>query len=303
MSLGGDELQLRHGDLTAVVTEVGGGLRLLRHRDRDLVLPYRRDEVRPRYRGALLAPWVNRVVDGRYTFDGTTHQLGLNEPERHHALHGLVCWVRWKVLDAEENAATLVHRLVPQPGYPFEVELRATYRLGADGLTCTVTGRNVGAHRAPYGAAGHPYVMAASGALDTWTLTLPATHYLKVTADRLVPAGTAGVQGGDYDFVKGRRLEGLAVDHAFTGLEPAGDGLAHALVTDQAGHGVECVWDPGVLPWVQVHTADLPIAEQSRLALALEPMPSPPNAFGSGTDLVVLDPGDHHVASWRIAPV
>jgi aldose 1-epimerase len=196
MSLGGDELQLRHGDLTAVVTEVGGGLRLLRHRDRDLVLPYRRDEVRPRYRGAVLAPWVNRVVDGRYEFDGAVHQLDINEPERHHALHGLVCWVRWEALDVEESAATLMHRVVPQPGYPFEVELRATYSLADDGLTCTVTGRNVGSSRAPYGAAGHPYVLGASGTLDTWTLRLPAARYLEVTADRLVPTGTARVQGG-----------------------------------------------------------------------------------------------------------
>ena len=51
--------------------------------------------MRPAYRGALLAPWPNRVVDGRYTFDGEEQQLPLTEPERGHALHGLLVWADW----------------------------------------------------------------------------------------------------------------------------------------------------------------------------------------------------------------
>ena len=45
----------------------------------DLVLGYDRGEVRPRYRGALLAPWPNRVVDGRYHVDGEELQLDHGE--------------------------------------------------------------------------------------------------------------------------------------------------------------------------------------------------------------------------------
>ena len=45
MSRGGAEHKLVHGDYRAVVTEVGGGVRLLRHAGRDLVRPYAADEV------------------------------------------------------------------------------------------------------------------------------------------------------------------------------------------------------------------------------------------------------------------
>lgn len=301
MSRGGDEHQLRYGEYGAVVTEVGGGVRVLRFGQRDLVLPYGRDEIRPRYRGALLAPWVNRVVDGRYELDGTVHQLDINEPERHHALHGLVCWTRWTLLDRQDDAVTLAHRVVPRPGYPFEVEVTAAYRLAEDGLTCTVTGRNLDARRAPYGAAAHPYLLGGSGTLDTWTLTLPADRVLGATPDRLLPTQRYDVERTGYDFRAGRRLAGLEVDHAFTSLSPGDDGLVRASVRDERGRGAECVWDPEVLPWVQVHTADLPDPTTSRLGLALEPMPSPPDAFRSGVDLVVLEPGTEHTASWRIA--
>ena len=55
------------------------------------------------------------------------------------------------------------------------------------------------------------------------------------------------------------------------------------------------------LPWVQVHTADKPIAAQGRLGLAVEPMTCPPDAFNSGTDLLVLEPRASSSASWVIA--
>jgi len=56
MSDGGAEHLLVRGASTAVVTEVGGGLRALEHRGRPLIRPYAAGEVRPRHRGSLLAP-------------------------------------------------------------------------------------------------------------------------------------------------------------------------------------------------------------------------------------------------------
>ena len=53
-------------------------------------------------------------------------------------------------------------------------------------------------------------------------------------------------------------------------------------------------------PWVQVHTADKPGLPVHRIGLAVEPMTCPPDAFNSGVDLDVLDPGESLVASWHI---
>ena len=303
MSRGGQELELRHGPYTAVVTEVGGGLRSLRHGGRDLLLGYGAEEVRPRYRGALLAPWPNRVVDGRYAFAGASFQLDLTEPERGHALHGLVCWSRFDVLDRDAASVVVRHRVVPRPGYPFEVEVVARYALDDDGLTCSVTGRNVGRSDAPYGVAPHPYLVAGPGRVDDWSLDLPAARVLEVTADRLVPTGLRSVEGSPFDFRGGRVLGRTEVDHAFTGLasEAAGEVRARLLAGD--GTGVECAWDAAQLPWVQVHTADRPEPGESRLGLAVEPMTCPPDAFNSGTDLVVLEPGGSHDAQWRLRAV
>jgi aldose 1-epimerase len=300
MSLGGDEYRLRHGDYTATLTQVGAGVRMLRLGDRDLVLAFAPDEVRPRYRGALLAPWPNRVVDGRYTFDGESFRLDLNEPERGHAIHGLVAWARFDLLDADESSVTLGHRLVPRTGYPFLIELTVRYGLDDRGLSCSVTARNLGQRPAPYGVGPHPYLLAGSGRVDEWTLELPAEQVLEVSADRLVPVGLAPVSRAGLDFREERRIGTTEMDHAFTSLHPAEDGLVHVRVRGTAGHGVECVWDAATLPWVQVHTADLPDAAETRRGLAVEPMTCPPDAFNSSTDLVVLQPGGRHRAAWSI---
>jgi len=300
MSRGGAEYSLRHGDYTAVVTEVGGGLRSLTHRGRDLVLSYGADEVRPRYFGALLAPWPNRLADGRYEFHGEEHQLPLNETARRTALHGFVDWTRFAAQRSDEATVVMSHRLVPRTGYPFDLEITATYSLGDSGLVTTVRVVNVGSTTAPWGTAPHPYLKAGDGKVDAWTLTLPADQVLDVTSDRLLPVGQVPVTDLGFDFREPRSLDGVALDHAFSALRADDDGRVRVTVTAASQAGVECSWDPAELPWVQVHTADLDDPAASRQGLAVEPMTCPPDAFNSGTDLVVLDPGAESTVSWAL---
>ena len=308
MSAGGDEHLLVAGDLTAVVTEVGGGLRSLEHRGRPLVLPYGAGEVRPRFRGSLVAPWPNRLTDGRYRFGGTDHQLPLTEPERGTALHGLVCWQRFAVERVDDATVVATHALVPRPGYPFRLVVVATYALGAGGLVTTVTARNAGDSPLPWGVAGHPYLVAGDGRgpVDGWHLSAPATQVLAVDRERLLPADppvTAPVPG-DLDFTSGRAVGATRLDHAFTGVVADADGSARVRLVDPAtGTGAQVTWDPVELPWLQLHTADVPPPETTRAGLAVEPMSCPPDAFRSGVDLVVLGPGDEHSVGWTIAPV
>jgi aldose 1-epimerase len=279
------------------VDAVGGTLRSLRFAGRDLVVPYPAGAVRPLYRGALCAPWPNRVVDGRYTFDGRTYQLALSEPARGHALHGLVHWMRWDVVEWAADRVVLCGAVVPQEGYPFGLDLTVQYAVSSAGLAATLTAVNTGTQPAPYGCCPHPYLVAGPGRVDSWALTLPATSRLEVD-ERLAPARLVPVGEVDAAF-HGRLIGEAAIDHAFTGLERDADGLARVSVAAVDGSGVEISWG-GWAPWVQVHTADRPEPELNRVGLAVEPMSCPPDAFNSGTDLVVLAPGQQHEAAWWI---
>jgi len=303
--LSGIQHTIEHGDYAATIASVGASLRSLTHRGRDLVVPFDADEVRPAYRGATLAPWPNRVVDGRWSLDGREQQLPLTEPSRGHALHGLASWLAFETADASADAVTLTATIEPQSGYPFRVRVDVTYRLGDDGLTQTVSASNEGAGRAPFGTGPHPYLVAGPSPLDEWTLALPASEVLAVTPDRLIPTALASVEteaGGIFDFRRERAIGRTEIDHAFTGLARDASGVATVTVTDPAGGGVAMRWDAGC-PWVQIHTADLPDPASNRLGLAVEPMTCPPDAFNSGTDLVWLETGSLFRVAWTIAAI
>lgn len=296
----GRQLRIVGHGYEAVIASVGASLRMLTFDGRDLVVPFAADEVRPGYRGATLAPWPNRIVDGRYRFGGVEHQLPLTEPARGQALHGLLVWSEFSDRLILDDRVVLAAVIEPQTGYPFRIEVEVDYRLDADGLHQSVTAHNVGADAAPWGTGPHPYLVAGPGRVDAWTLLLPASEVLTVTPDRLSPIGVESVtQHPQWDFRAARPIADVFIDHAFTGLART-EGIAEVRLTTDAGTGVAMNWDERC-PWVQVHTADDPdVDDVHRIGLAVEPMTCPPDAFTSGVDLVVLDPGAVHTASWRI---
>ncbi len=114
-----------------------------------------------------------------------------------------------------------------------------------------------------------------------------------MSPDRLTPQGLVDVAeglGGAFDFRAERGLDGVEIDHAFTGLTRDGAGLASVRLRDRAGDGVVMSFDQAC-PWVQVHTADRPEPGLNRQGLAVEPMTCAPDAFNSGDGLVHLPPG------------
>src|SRR3954452_17421918 len=66
----GRQYTLGRGDVEAEVASIGASLRSLKVGDRDLVLPFDADEIRPVFRGCVLAPWPNRIAGGRWTYGG-----------------------------------------------------------------------------------------------------------------------------------------------------------------------------------------------------------------------------------------
>ena len=309
--LSGRQHRLRASGYEAVIASVGATLRQLIFEGRDLVVPFGADEVRPAYRGATLAPWPNRVVDGRYRRDGVELQLPLTEPDRGHALHGLAAWTDYTTVRAADDKVTLEARVEPQTGYPWRISVRTTFTLSAAGLTQTVTATNESDTSAPWGTAPHPYLVAGASPLDEWMLELPAADVLHVSADRLAPIEPRPVDADDpgrFDFRDPRLLGAVEIDHAYTGLIRDEHETASVRLTAMDGTGVRMTWGPSC-PWVQIHTADLPGGPGQpghRAGLAVEPMTCAPDAFNADRypfdmHLIELGPGASASAQWTIA--
>ncbi len=295
------EYRIEGDGYTAVVLGLGAAVRELTHEGRPLVVPFGPDEEMPNFRGAFVAPWPNRIPDGRYSFDGSDFELPINEPERGTALHGLVYDLPWTLVEHTRSSVSLGCTIEPTESYPFTIELQVRFSVGGDGFRTDVTAVNTGSRRAPYGVCPHPYLLAGDSPLDEWVLELPAATVLTVTPDRLLPVAKEPVAGTPFDFRAAHALADVQIDHAFTDIERDSSGRATVRVTDPAGGtGTALMWDE-TCPWVQIHTADLPKKpESTRLGLAVEPMTCPPDAFNTGEDLVVLEPGATHRTGWTI---
>lgn len=291
----GEQYVIGAGDYRAVVTECGAGLRLLEYDGRPLVAGFPEEQQASSGRGQLLLPWPNRIADGRYRFGGREHQLPLTEVARGHASHGLTRWASWRPLQQSATAVTLGYRLMAQPGYPWTLDLSVRYAVSEDGLLVTVTATNRAASAAPFAAGAHPYLRVGPGPVDGWRLTVPARTAL-ATDDRKIPTGRVDVAGHDLDFRDGREIGDTVVDTAYTDLDRDSDGRASVALQGPDG-GVE-LWMDAAHRWVQLYTGD--DLTPPRTALAVEPMTAPPDAFNSGEDLLVLDPGATTTLTWGI---
>ena len=293
----GEQYEISAAGYAAVVTESGAALRLLTHHGRDLVDGFGEDQVSSGGRGQLLMPWPNRIRDGRYTFGGRELQLGLSDPLRGNASHGLARWAAWTVEEHTATSVSLVCRVMAQSGYPWTLDLHVLYDLSADGLVVTQTATNLSPAPAPYASGAHPYLKVGD-AIEQLELTIPARTRVLVD-DRQLPVGTEPVAGA-HDFTAPRAVGDVVLDDAFGSLVREDSRATVALRDPATGRGV-ALWVDEHHHWLQVFT---PPADGGRPGLAVEPMTAPADAFNSGTDLVVLAPageaGDELSVSWGI---
>jgi aldose 1-epimerase len=297
--LTGNQSQIQAGSYRATVTALGAGLRDVHHGDQPLLHGYEPDELPPAGAGQLLAPWPNRIDNGKYSFNGADLQLALSEPARSTAIHGLTRWENWTAIRHDADAVLLRCEPHGQQGYPFGLEIDAEYRVDAEaGLRVTITARNRGSQQAPYGNGMHPYLRVATPSIDECELTLPATRYLPLD-ERGLPSGQdLPVDGTPYDFREPRVIGTTVLDTPLTGLVQGTDERAWAHLSADSGR--VSLWVGQGYRWLQVYTGDSLPPDRHRKAIAIEPMTCPPNAFVTGQDLLVLQPGDEVAHSWGI---
>ena len=292
----GTPVELTAGRYRALLSPVGATLLGLWFDDLPLTVPADPEEIPDGFSGKTLMPWPNRIAGGTYAFAGQQYQLPINEPETGSALHGLVLWQEWEQEPDDAAGAGVVfrYRLPGEPGYPFPLDVRVSYRLDPEaGLLAELSAVNTGAHPAPYGVSTHPYLTAGGADLDRCTLTIPAGQVLEGPDLRPVdgPRFDYRLSGADARILGEARL-----DHAFTGLpEGSWQVRLHDPVRN-LGVLIEADGAAGAR-WVQIYTGE----RLGRAGLAAEPMSCPPNAFNTGTDLVVLAPGERHRFTYRIA--
>lgn len=167
---------LRYGQYeAALLPEIGGNLIAFRDVEQEyqfLHEPTQEEmesfKARPMIHGIPVLFPPNRYEDGKFPWDGNTHQFPVNEPATGNHLHGFLYQTPWQVEDfgttkTESYVVVSVQVDENHPSYgsfPFNYTIRLRYSLSENGLLQQVTVRNDGNADLPCLLAFHTSVNA-----------------------------------------------------------------------------------------------------------------------------------------------
>lgn len=285
------------GVVAAHISPVGAALDGLVVDGCQLIQQWDASQGRPFSTGLVLAPWPNRIRDGKWSDGESDFQLEISEPARGNAIHGLVSDTDFSVTKHEGSSATLSANIPPAPGYPYSLALAVTYVLSESGMTCEMTLTNIGEIAAPVALGAHPYLTIGDAPIRSLTIEAPVVSHL-ITDTQMIPVAEEDIAGSKVDISSRVSLEKLELD---TGFRLGGEAPYTTTLAAHDGKKVS-LWQTKEFGWLQVFVTDeFPGPDGPTSAVAIEPMTAPANAFNSGTDLKWLEPGESWGGRWGIS--
>jgi aldose 1-epimerase len=192
----------------------------------------------------VLFPFPNRIRDGRYTWDGRTYQLPLDDPAKKNAIHGFACHHPWRIAahgaDAASAWITGVFRCSQDAPdsralWPADHEIQLTYRLSKGSLHLEAEVYNPDRVPLPFGLGYHPYFripFTATATTDDCLLAVPARSVWKL--EESLPTGERVPVDASCDLNRPRRFGDVSVDTVLTDLPTASGELPERAVIEGA---------------------------------------------------------------------
>src|SRR4051794_18851610 len=112
----------------------------------------------------LMAPWANRLDEGRLPVGGTTWYLPVNRPADATAIHGLARNAAWTVAESDVARAVLLQQGDAEAaGVPWHWQARLEVALDASGISLALGLTNAGIQPFPFGCGWHPFFARPAG--------------------------------------------------------------------------------------------------------------------------------------------
>ncbi len=243
------------------------------------------------HRNAKLFPFPNRISDGKYTVNGNTFQLAINQKAENNAIHGFVFDKPFKVVEsvADDNMAMLLLEYNYDgtiDGYPFLFNLQIQYKLSKEGFKMKTTVVNTGNANLPMGDGWHPY-FSLNQLVNDHYLELPSSKRILVD-NRMIPTGEFQIYDtfneltiiGDTKLDDGFLIEGR--QKSVTKLRNEFKDITINVWQDS---------NTDAYNYLQIYIPP------NRMSIAIEPMSCSTNAFNNGKGLTMLNSNEKFEAS------
>ena len=252
------------GARAVILPEFGGRLHQLHvevdGREEPLLVtpPEIRDYSRaPLFGGSYpMAPWPNRVREGRFRFDGVDHVLPLNDGES--ALHGLVFDRPWRIIARTSRVCELIVELDDRWPWPGCVWQRYEISPGRLRMKMEVRAERFSF---PAGCGWHPWFRSELGATRPLRVSVPASR--RYVMEERIPTGEMMEPSGQHDLRTAILVHSGTLDHCYATLTGP--------IQLEWGRGMMTVSVECAAPHVMVYT--------SPGAVCIEPQTCPPDAF------------------------
>lgn len=143
--------------------------------------PIAADDLKKGFPSAILFPFPNRVKDGLYHFEGAEYHLQRNEHGKGHALHGLVAFEAFEVVEQKATSVTCSYEYDGSTaGYPFPFLLEIKYTLKKHQLKLEYRATNTGSSAMPAAFGWHPYFQLEDLKVGDFELHLPPHHRIEL---------------------------------------------------------------------------------------------------------------------------
>ena len=166
------------------------------------------------YASSILCPFVNRIKDGTYNFEGKTYQFQINEIDRNNAIHGLVYNKTFQVIDQKTSEDFASVKLLyteenESVGFPYTYAFQVEYILKDDALDIHVEVTNTDSKPFPFNIGWHPYFISKD----------LHNSYLKFDCNKKTTFNerciTDGVIDNDVDSNSGFKIEDRKLDDCY----------------------------------------------------------------------------------------
>ena len=273
-----------------VIPAFGGMLTQLNWAGNVIKIPFENqfaNSENPYHPSALLSPWVNRVRNGNYSFEGRNYQLPINEPNLGNAIHGLLARMPFDVSLEASKATLTYHYDAEEKAYPFPFEMQLSYSFSVDNsFQLQFQAKNTGSGNMPFACGWHPYFNLTQGNLADWIIRFDSIS--KFHSDsQMIP-----LREESFDASAGVDLGKEVLDNVFR-LEPKTKHITN-LYNKQKKESLYLEQSSIDFPFLVV------FAPENSNCVAIEPMSANTDAFNTGDGLRILAPDEIFHSSVKI---